>query len=63
LFADGIINYRIGSKSELTKEFKIKKAPSFILLNKNSEVVNTNGQDITEPLREGDLKVLLNMAQ
>lgn len=63
LFADGIINYRIGSKSDLTKEFKIKKAPSFILLNKNSEVVNTKGQDTTEPLREGDLKALLNMVQ
>lgn len=62
-FADGIINYRIGSKSDLAKEFRIKKTPSFVLLNKNGEPFESARHDFTEPIREADIKALIGSAQ
>lgn len=62
LFADGIINYRIGSKSTIAKEFKIKKTPSFILLDKNSEVIPAD-QGVTESFSESELKALIDAMQ
>lgn len=57
-FSDGMINYRVGSNSEITREFKIKGAPAFVLISKTGEV-NVNAKQPTDPLLQADLKHLI----
>jgi len=57
-FSDGMINYRIGGSSEIAKDYKIKKAPAFILISKNGEV-DLHAKHPSDPLLEQDFKVLI----
>jgi thiol-disulfide isomerase/thioredoxin len=59
LFSDGIINYRIGSRSKLTKAFMVKEIPSFVLLTRNGESFNLNAKRPSNPLLEQDFKFLM----
>ena len=63
LFADGIINYRIGSTSELLEKFKIKRVPAFILLSKNGELFDLNARFPKDALLEKDFKFLIGQSQ
>lgn len=58
-YADGIINYRIGANSSLTKFFNIKEAPAFILLSKNGEIFSQDAKRPSNPLLQDDFKILL----
>ena len=58
-YADGIINYRVGSNSGLAKLFHIKEAPAFILLSKNGEVFSQDAKRPSNPLLQDDFKFLL----
>lgn len=58
MFADGIINYRIGSSSEITEEYKIKKTPSFVILSKDGSIFDLNAKHPSDPLLEKDFKSL-----
>jgi len=58
LFADGIINYRLGSTSELARHYKIKETPAYILLDKNGQVNDSDTRRPSDPLLEKDIKRL-----
>lgn len=61
LFADGIVNYRISSRSELLQQYKIKKVPAYLVIKKDGEVFSVadkNGD--FEPIHEADIRMLLN---
>ena len=60
LFADGIINYRIGSTSDLKRLYNIREAPSFILIIKNGEVHRTEAANPGDVLFEKEIKAILN---
>lgn len=59
LYSDGIINYRIGSKSRISDSYKVKEAPGFILLTRGGEVFNLNAKRPSDPLLEEDFKLLI----
>ncbi len=59
LYTDGIINYRIGSNSQLAKSFHVKEIPSFILLDRRGEVFNSNTKWPSDVLLEEDFKFLI----
>lgn len=59
LFADGIINYRIGSSSTVMEEYKIKGTPTFVILSKDGSVFDSNAKRPSDPLLEKDFKSLL----
>ncbi|MEO7992448.1 MAG: carboxypeptidase-like regulatory domain-containing protein [Chryseolinea sp.] len=56
---DGIINYRIGSNSQLTKSFKVNDTPAFILVSRNGEVFDSNAKRPSDPLLNDDFKFLI----
>lgn len=59
LFADGIINYKIGSSSKLLDELKVRKIPAFILIAKDGNML----QDTKRPsdvLLAHDLQSLID---
>jgi hypothetical protein len=58
LFADGIINYRIGSDSEIAKLHKIKKTPAFVLVGNDGSIFE-NTKKPSDPLLEEDFKFLM----
>jgi hypothetical protein len=58
LFADGIINYRVGSKSDLAKEFRVKTTPSYVLISKQGEVIR-EAKHPNDPLLKDDLRLLM----
>jgi CarboxypepD_reg-like domain/Thioredoxin-like len=60
LFSDGIINYRIGSRSKITKSLMVKEAPSFVLLSRNGEVFDATAKRPSNSLLEQDFKKLLD---
>jgi hypothetical protein len=41
LFAEGILNYRIGTSSEILKSFPIKSVPAFYLIKRNGETIES----------------------
>jgi hypothetical protein len=59
LFSDGIINYRIGSRSKITTSLMVKETPSFVLLARNGEPLNLNAKKPSNPLLEQDFKFLM----
>ncbi len=59
LFADGIINYRIGSSAELARHYKIKETPAYILLTKNGDVHSTENARPGNALLENEIRALL----
>ncbi len=60
LYTDGIINYRIGSHSQLAKSFDVKEIPSFVLLARNGEVFDLNAKRPSDALLEVDFKSLID---
>jgi hypothetical protein len=61
-FADGMINYRIGTSSETGKKYNIKKAPVFILISKDGEV-ELNARPPSDPMLETDLINLIGKSK
>ncbi len=59
LFSDGIINYRIDEKSELTRLYKIKETPTFILISKDGREVDPKAKHPLDAALEDDFKSLL----
>jgi hypothetical protein len=59
LFADGIINYRIGENSPITKTYRIKETPSYVLLSRNGAVFDYHAKNPGDPLLEADIKLLM----
>lgn len=62
-FSDGMINYRISGSSEIMKEYKIKKIPTFILIGKDGSVFDLNAKHPSDPLLEKDFKLLLEQGK
>jgi hypothetical protein len=58
LFADGIINYRVGDRSDLAKEFRVKTAPTYVIISKQGEV-HANAKHPNDPLLKEDLRQLM----
>lgn len=63
LFADGIINYRIGEDADVANSFKIDKTPTYILLSKDGSVFNLNAKHPSDPLLEKDFKFLIEQGK
>jgi hypothetical protein len=61
-FSDGIINYRVGDKSDLAKRFKVKGTPAYILISKQGEV-NLEAKHPNDPLLKEDLRFLMVQGQ
>ena len=59
LFTDGIINYRIGSKSKIAKSYKVTEIPSFVLIKRSGEIFDSKAKSPTNPLLEQDFKFLI----
>jgi hypothetical protein len=59
LTADGIINYRIGSNSDVLKSLSVKNTPSFILISRNGELFDVNAKHPGNPQLEEDFKALI----
>jgi len=59
LTSDGIINYRIGTNSEIQKSFMVKDTPAFILISRNGEVFDNHAKHPSNPLLEEDFKTLM----
>ena len=60
LYAGGVINYRIGSNSQLAKSLAIKEIPSFVLLARSGEVFDSHAKRPSDPLLVEDLKSLID---
>ncbi|QOI96799.1 MAG: carboxypeptidase-like regulatory domain-containing protein [Flammeovirgaceae bacterium] len=58
LFADGIVNYRIGGNSDLSRTYKIKNTPGFVVIRKDGTTYLADGGPATF-IEEADLKKLL----
>jgi hypothetical protein len=61
-FSDGIINYRIGGLSETAKRYSVKKAPSYILISKDGNLLDLNPKRPSDPQLEKDFKSLLELS-
>jgi hypothetical protein len=59
LYTDGIINYRIGSNSQLAKSFHVKEVPSFVLLARRGEIFDSTAKRPSDVLLEEDFKLLI----
>jgi hypothetical protein len=59
LFSDGIINYRIGRNSSISKAFEVKDAPAFILISRSGELFDPKAKRPSNPELEKDFKLLL----
>jgi len=62
LFAEGIINYRVGSANELKRLYHIREIPFFILLTKNGDVHRTEATNPGDPVFEKEIKALLQQS-
>lgn len=58
-YSDGIINYRIGSNSQLAKSFSVKDAPAFVLIARNGSVFSLQAKRPSDPLLKEDFQALL----
>lgn len=61
-FSDGIINYRIGKSSELIKSLNVKNTPTFILISKNGDLLDSPKRP-SDPLLEEDFKLLMDQSE
>jgi hypothetical protein len=59
LYVDGIINYRIGRNSAISKSFQIDNAPGFVLISRNGEVFDFHAKRPSDPLLLKDFETLL----
>ncbi len=59
LFADGIINYRIGSQSAITRSLNIKEIPSFVLLARDGTIYQQPAKAPSDSLLIDDFNYLL----
>jgi hypothetical protein len=59
LSADGILNYRIGSKSDIIKTYSVQQAPEFVLISKTGEVYDAHAKKPGDPNLVGDLETLI----
>ena len=59
LFTDGIINYRIGSKSKIAKTFKVNETPAFVLVARSGEIFDLNAKAPSNVLLTQDFKLLM----
>jgi CarboxypepD_reg-like domain/Thioredoxin-like len=60
LFSDGIINYRIGSRSKIPKSLMVKEIPGFVLLTRSGEVFDTTAKMPSNSMLEHDFRLLLS---
>lgn len=58
LFADGIVNYRIGSNSRLADAWKVNRVPTFLLLDRSGKPVSTPTKRPSDPHLVDDLNIL-----
>jgi hypothetical protein len=59
LSADGILNYRIGSTSDIIRTYSIRQAPEFVLISKTGEVYDAHAKKPGDPNLVGDLETLI----
>jgi thiol-disulfide isomerase/thioredoxin len=60
LFADGIINYRIGGKSRFAKDLKVNKTPKFVLISRDGNIFDSDAKRPSDALMENDFETLIN---
>ena len=63
LSTNGLINYRIGSKSQLAKTFGIKDAPAFVLLARSGQIFDQHAKRTSDPLLVQEFNSLLAQKQ
>lgn len=59
LYTDGIINYRVGSKSKIAKYYKAIETPAFVLIAKSGEIFDLTAKPPSNVLLEQDFKFLI----
>lgn len=59
LNTNGLINYRIGSHSKLTKSLKLEALPSFVLIPRNGEMFDVEAKRPSNPGLHEDFEMLL----
>lgn len=59
LSADGILNYRIGSRSDVAKIFSVRQAPEFVLIGRSGDVYDAHAKKPGDPNLVGDLETLI----
>ncbi len=62
-YADGIINYRVGSRADALKTFHVKETPAGVMINLNGDVSDWNAKLPSDPMLEKDLKRLIKNSQ
>ena len=58
--SDGIINYRIGSRSKVAKSYTVKETPAFVLIALNGELFDSDAKRPSDPLLLEDFNSLLD---
>lgn len=61
--SDGLINYRIGGKSEIQKSLHIKEIPACILISQQGEIFDLLAKHPGNPLLEKDFRFLLKQSR
>lgn len=59
LFADGVIHYRVGTRSDAEREFKVKDVPHFVWIGKQGEILAPEAHAPSNPLLEREFQQLL----
>lgn len=63
LSSDGILNYRVGSRSDLIKTFSVKEVPSFVLISRTGEVFDARAKKPGDPDLVAALETLIGRNQ
>jgi hypothetical protein len=63
LFADGIINYRIGSRSAVVRNYDIEQTPGFVLILKNGSIFLSGQHATNKPFQEAEIESLIRELQ
>jgi hypothetical protein len=63
LFANGIINYRIGSRSEIARSYHIRHTPGFVLILKSGEIFQAGQRATNIPFQEAEIETLTKRLQ
>jgi hypothetical protein len=58
LYTDGVINYRIGSRSKTAASLAIAEAPGFVLLTRDGEMIRPTKRPSDPSLEEDLLKLI-----
>jgi hypothetical protein len=59
LSSDGILNFRVGSESDLIRTYSIRQAPEFVLISKTGEVYDAHAKKPGDPNLVGDLETVI----